>query len=261
MSLNSETQRRLIVALASVTAGAEIANILQNPSYDATNAIFTGTGTMVAGQKILVVNKAAGAATAVTLPPTPALWETVYIKDGKGDAQTNNITISGAAAATIDGLSTLVLNTPYATTMLMWNGTQWNILDVNNQSPSGLLTLTNGVTVGPNMVQSKTANYALVAADTGSYFDNTGAAGSVTFTLPAVATSKGFTAYFFCVVNQPFIITAPAGTLVGANSSTNTTYTDGGTGKRIGTSIFAYCNGINWFIFLDVKGLTLGAFS
>jgi hypothetical protein len=51
----------------------------------------------------------------------------MIIKDGKGDAATNNITVT-PAAGTIDGSSTAVINTNYGSMQLIYNGTQWNII-------------------------------------------------------------------------------------------------------------------------------------
>lgn len=113
-----------------------------------------------------------------------------------------------------------------------------------------------GLTLDSTAVLTKTSAYPLVAADSGRHFDNTGAGGSVTFTLPAVASSNGFTAYFHCVVDQEVVIAAPAGTLVGPNNAGRTTATLAGAGQRIGVDIFAFCNGAKWFLHVDTKGLT-----
>lgn len=132
------------------------------------------------------------------------------------------------------------------------------VMTAGTQTLSGVTTLAlvGGVTLNSTAVLSKTSAYPLVAADSGRHFDNTGAGGSVTFTLPAVATSVGFTAYFHCVVDQEIVIAAPAGTLVGPNNAGRTTATLAGAGNRIGVDIMAFCNGAKWFLSVDVKGLT-----
>jgi hypothetical protein len=117
------------------------------------------------------------------------------------------------------------------------------------------------IQVASTQVVSKTADYPLVATDSGTSFDNTGAAGSVNFTLPAVASSKGFFCSIFGVVDQPIVVTAPAGTLVGPNNAGRATYTDAGAGNRIGVSRYAYCNGAKWFLIVDLKGLTIGTYA
>lgn len=75
---------------------------------------------------IVVINKTTGAATAVTLPACVA-GQRFIIKDGKGDAATNAITIT-PTSATIDNSATLVINTAYGTASLACVGTQWRRL-------------------------------------------------------------------------------------------------------------------------------------
>ena len=128
MPLSADALNRLNVALGSPVAGQEVANIINNPSSDSASNVFTGTGniTMSAGQKVQVVNKASGAATTVTLPASPTTWQTVLVKDGKGDASVNNITIQ-PAAGNIDGNATFVMNVNYGAAAFIYNGTQWNL--------------------------------------------------------------------------------------------------------------------------------------
>src|SRR4051812_1285851 len=88
----------------------------------------------MANEACLVVKKASGAATGVTLPPAPLFQgQTVAIKDGKGDAATNNITISpdGVTATTIDGAATLVISANYGAVILQYNGSEWNAINVS----------------------------------------------------------------------------------------------------------------------------------
>ncbi len=112
---------------------------------NAASPIFTGTTTLSGGQKIntrvvtaagaititsadylVVVNKASGAATVVNLPA--GVTNTVFIiKDGKGDALVNNITLT-PASGNIDGSSTYVLNTNYSSATIVYNGTEWSII-------------------------------------------------------------------------------------------------------------------------------------
>jgi len=98
--------------------------------------VFKGTGNVAmnasgdkSGQcREIEINKTVGAATQVTLPPSPAVGEYVTVKDGKGDAATNNITVIGASSATIDGQSSYVIQANYGAVMLRWNGTEWKVL-------------------------------------------------------------------------------------------------------------------------------------
>lgn len=83
--------------------------------------------TVVAGTDyIIVTNLTTPGAVAVNLPATPTAGLTYVIKDGKGDAAANNITIT-PAAGTIDGAATLVIAANYGRAVLTYNGTEWNV--------------------------------------------------------------------------------------------------------------------------------------
>jgi hypothetical protein len=49
------------------------------------------------------------------------------VKDGKGDAATNNITIL-PASGNIDGGTSVVISTAYGVSRLVYNGSAWNAL-------------------------------------------------------------------------------------------------------------------------------------
>lgn len=86
-----------------------------------------GTYVVVTADCVVVINKSVGAATAVTLPAAPNTNRMLTIKDGKGDAGTNNITISGNGK-NIDGASTLVISSNFGVSRIVYNGTQWNVV-------------------------------------------------------------------------------------------------------------------------------------
>lgn len=90
--------------------------------------VVTAAGAVTVGSsdEIVVVNKTVGAATTVNLP-AGVTGQTFVIKDGKGDANTNPITLT-PAAGTIDGGATFVINTNYQAITVVYNGTQWNII-------------------------------------------------------------------------------------------------------------------------------------
>lgn len=86
-----------------------------------------GAVTVAKTDYIIIVNKSSGAATTVNLPSSPVTGQPFRIKDGKGDAATNNITIT-PASGTIDGMSTYVLDINYGSIDVVYNGTEWNAL-------------------------------------------------------------------------------------------------------------------------------------
>ena len=86
----------------------------------------SGAVTIASSDSIVVVNKTTGAATTVNLPSSPTTGTEFIIKDGKGDAATNNLTIT-PASGNIDGAGTYVINVNYQSITIVYNGTQWNI--------------------------------------------------------------------------------------------------------------------------------------
>jgi len=113
---------------AGLTAAAGVFSV-NFASATRTVRVVTAAGaiTVVTTDDIVIVNKTTGAASAVSLPAAPATGESYTIKDGKGDAATNNITIS-PAAGNIDGGGTYVMDGPYQATTFIYNGTEWNVI-------------------------------------------------------------------------------------------------------------------------------------
>lgn len=108
--------------------------IIQAPIYLGTR-VYTAAGDItVTNETGVIVNKSSGAATVVNLPKMTGvpLQVSLFVKDGKGDAATNPITVDGAGSETIDGATTFVINRNYGWVMLVWNGTQWNVLTGTN---------------------------------------------------------------------------------------------------------------------------------
>ena len=81
---------------------------------------------MAMGDRVVVVNKSPGSATAITLPTSPLTWGVYTIKDGSGDAGAHPITISGSVA--IDGAGSFVLSANFAAVSLVFNGVQWSVV-------------------------------------------------------------------------------------------------------------------------------------
>jgi hypothetical protein len=146
---------------------------------------------------------------------------------------------------------------PGETGRFLCDGTVWMGI-VSGAGNLGQIQIASSQVVTKTDAQSP---YTVLATDSGTSFDNTGAAGSVTFTFPAVASSKGFFCSVYGVVDQPIVLSFPAGTLVGPNNAGRTSYTSAGAGNRIGVSHYVYCNGAKWFLLVDLKGLTIGTYA
>ena len=98
--------------------------IIGNPSPVTVTQVTTPTYTALATDYFLCVDVAAPVT--ITLP-TGILGTVYVIKDCDGDATTNNITIQGTGGQLVDG-STGVINTPYGSISLIFNGTEWSIV-------------------------------------------------------------------------------------------------------------------------------------
>lgn len=111
----------------------------------------------LANVSLILVNKDSGAATAITLPTANYVGQTWIIVDAKGDAGTNNITIT-PASGNINGSATYTINENYESVILVWDGTNYTIVGSGagsiSAAESGYL---DGVTAG-----TVTADKALV---------------------------------------------------------------------------------------------------
>jgi hypothetical protein len=121
------------------------------------------------------------------------------------------------------------------------------------QAQAGQLNVTkNGVTSAAAIggilpVATKTASYSVTAADSGTWFNNKGASGTVVFTLPAVATSAGCHYRFTgAVANQIITVTAPAGTLVTYGNAAATSVSSATAGQA-GHGFEVICDGAFWY--------------
>lgn len=86
-----------------------------------------GPVTVLSTDQVVVVNKTAGEATLVNLFALPAVGVRIVIKDGKGDAATNTITIV-PAVGTIDGIATYAMRTNRQSATLFYSGAEWEII-------------------------------------------------------------------------------------------------------------------------------------
>jgi hypothetical protein len=76
----------------------------------------------------IIVNKTVASSTILNLSTSPSLGQEILIKDGKGDANLNNIDVVPGSGVTIDSLSQISLTQNYQAFTLLWNGTEWNII-------------------------------------------------------------------------------------------------------------------------------------
>lgn len=87
----------------------------------------SGNYDVLSSDSVVIVNKGTGAATQVNFPASPKTGRYLIVKDGKGDAGANNITVSGNGK-NIDGSSTNVISTNSQARHYVYNGTQWNVV-------------------------------------------------------------------------------------------------------------------------------------
>lgn len=87
----------------------------------------SGSVAITNSDDVVIINKSVAASTIVNLPVSPATGRSFTIKDGKGDAATNNITIF-PAAGNIDDSASLTINVSYAAVVLVYDGSQWRVI-------------------------------------------------------------------------------------------------------------------------------------
>lgn len=91
----------------------EMAVLIGAPVYQ-NNIIASGaTYNSVATDTRILINKTIGSATSVVLLESAEYGQPILIKDAKGDADVNPITITFSGGELMDGLNQVVINTPY----------------------------------------------------------------------------------------------------------------------------------------------------
>lgn len=97
-------------------------------AYDPIQIVTSGTAiSLDSNTHRVVLNKTVAAPTTFNLPSSTFIGQEILIKDGKGDANANNITVI-SSGNTIDGFSQIIMRTRYQSVHFMWNGTEWNII-------------------------------------------------------------------------------------------------------------------------------------
>ncbi len=86
-----------------------------------------GSYSLAWSDHVVIIKKTSGSATTVNLPSSPVTGQAFTIKDGKGDAETNPITLTPSSAL-IDGLAHYVINYGYGVVTLVFDGTNWDII-------------------------------------------------------------------------------------------------------------------------------------
>ena len=97
--------------------------------------------------------------------------------------------------------------------------------------------------------QTKIASYAIVASDNLTHFDNLGATGAVTFTLPPIA--NGYYFGFHALADQNLLVTSSEGAnLVAFNNAVANTVAIQTGGSRLGGGFHVYTNpaGTKWIV-------------
>lgn len=85
------------------------------------------TQTLDAGSIYFIVNASDSISKTVLLNLNPGEGDVVIIKDKKGDASVNTITIDGNGKL-IDGASSIIINQDKASYSLVYDGVSWNII-------------------------------------------------------------------------------------------------------------------------------------
>lgn len=111
-------------------------------------------------------------------------------------------------------------------------------------SPIFVPPLFGGMGARAPIMLAKTADYTVVASDSGTIFHTTGASGAVNFTLPAINTGP-WHFLFICGADQNLTVTAAtADTMVTYNDLTADSIAFSTSSEKIGGAVEVWCDGV-----------------
>ena len=134
---------------------------------------------------------------------------------GAGTLTINNTGVTSAVAGTAIGVSgstgAVTISNTGVTSAVAGTG-----ISVSGATGAVTISATGG---GTRTVTAKTTSYSVLSGDSGTFFTNTGAAGTVNFTLPTA--SAGFWCSVYTDAVQTVTITAPASTTIKMGGTTS----------------------------------------
>lgn len=222
-----------ITTITNASQAAARTYTIPDAGADASFVLTQGNQT-VAGNKTFSGTLAASAAATVgtTLGVTGILTTTTDTNVGGNLGVTGAGTFTGTLAATNAATVGTTLGVTGATTLS------------STLAVTGATTLTGATQIKKWNVTAKTSNYTVVAADSGTIFTNTGAGGTVTFTLPTSATAgSGWHCWILVTAAQTVAVTANSGELVTLNNAAATTATWSTSSEKVGVNMWIVCDG------------------
>lgn len=137
-SEDTDTGAMSLTWLENVDAFADLTNVdnivqelSENGFIQKGNTTFLTANTTIVSNDRFVFSDSSGGAFTETLPASPANFEVHTFIDATGDAGEFGVTIAGNGN-NINGAANLVLFANFARTTLVYNGTQWNIIEGGN---------------------------------------------------------------------------------------------------------------------------------
>lgn len=172
---------------------------------------------------VVVTNLTVAGAVAVTLP-AGVLGQMFCVVDGKGDAATNNITIT-PAAGNINGAATYVINGNRNGIIIAYNGTEWTIL-------AEFIASGTAGSIPRSQIAAGTANYVVINGASGELSEE-----------QRLATVRGGTGQDFSASTGVIKVTtgtmsAAAVNLASADVTGTLPIGNGGTGQTTQTNAF-----------------------